>query len=103
MAYLEAKLSCVGRTPPTLGPNIYQRCKIDLPHWKNIAGLCFVIKMQFDIPGIELRQYRIDASFNRRMVRAVTGDKLLDYGLKGVGRKKCVRYKHQDCRTKAAE
>ena len=53
--------------------------KLDLPHWKNIAGLCFVIKMQFDIPGIELRHYRIDASFNGRMVRAVTGDKLLEY------------------------
>ena len=59
--------------------------------------------MQFDIPGIELRQYRIDAAFNGRMVRAVTGDKLLDYGLEGGGRKKCVRYKHQDCRTKAAD
>ena len=59
--------------------------------------------MQFDIPGIEFRQYRIDASFNGRMVRAVTGDKLLDYGLEGVGRKKCVRYKHQDCTTKAAD
>jgi len=82
---------------PPLGPNIYQPpflSKLALPHWKNIAGLCFVIKMQFDIPGIELRQYRIDASFDGRMVRAVTGDKLLDYGLEGGGRKKCVRYTH---------
>ena len=58
----------------------------ELPHWKDIAGLRFVIKVQFDIPGIELRQYRIDASFNGRMVRAVTGDKLLDYGLEGGSR-----------------
>jgi hypothetical protein len=41
--------------------------------------------MQFDIPGIELRQYRFDASFNGRMVRAVTGDELLDYRLEGRG------------------
>jgi hypothetical protein len=82
---------------PPLGPNIYQLpflSKLDLPHGKNIAGLCFVIKVQFDIPGIKLRRYCIDASFNRRMVRAITGDKLLDYGLQGRGRKKCVRYTH---------
>ena len=79
-----------------------QRCAT-LAHGKDIAGLCFDIKIQFDIPGIELRQYRIDAAFNRRMVSAVTGDKLLDHGLEGRGRKKCVRYKHQDCTTKAAK
>jgi hypothetical protein len=96
-ANFEAKLRCDGRTP---GPTWAQHLpapflsKLDQPHWKNIAGLCFVIKMQFDIPGIDLKQYRIDASFNGQMVRAVTGDKLLDYGLEGSGRKKCVRYKH---------
>src|SRR3977135_1215220 len=94
----------VPRPPPE--PNIFQPPflrKLDLPHRKNIARRCFVIKMQFEIPGLELRQYRIDASFNGRMVPAVTGDKLLDYGLEGSGRKKCVRYKHQDCRTTAAD
>jgi hypothetical protein len=38
--------------------------------------------VQFDIPRIELRQYGVDAAFNGRMIRAVTGDKLLDNGVK---------------------
>ena len=48
--------------------------------------------MQFNISSIKLRQYGLDAAFNGRMIRAVTGDKLLDNGLERRGRKKCVRY-----------
>jgi len=53
--------------------------------WKNIAGLRFVIKMQFDLAGNELRQNRLDPAFNGRLVRAVTRYKLLDNGLKRRG------------------
>jgi hypothetical protein len=50
--------------------------------WENIAGLRFVIKMQFDLAGNELRQDRFCAAFNGRLIRTVSGDELLDNGLK---------------------
>ena len=42
--------------------------------------------MQFGISDIELRQYDLDAVFNRRMFRAVVGDKFLDNGMECCGR-----------------
>jgi hypothetical protein len=54
-------------------------------HWENIAGVRIVIKMEFDLAGDELRQNRLDAAFNGGLIRAVTGDELLDDGLKRRG------------------
>ena len=67
--------------------------------WENIAGLRFVIEVQLDLAGNELRQNGFYPALYGRLIRAVTGDKLLDNGLKRLGRKKCVRNTHSDCRT----
>jgi hypothetical protein len=49
-------------------------------HRKDVAAFCFVIEMQFNAAGFQMAQHRLNALFDRRMVRAVASDEFLDDG-----------------------
>ena len=49
-------------------------------HRHNLAGLGLGIEMQLDPASVELTQDRLDSPLDRRMVRAVAGDELVDDG-----------------------
>ena len=52
--------------------------KWGFPDWQDIAGPGFAIEMQLELASFELSQHLYDATLDRRMVRAVASDKLLD-------------------------
>jgi hypothetical protein len=53
---------------------------------QDVASFGRVVEMQLDKPSNQLPQHRLNPPLNRRMVRAVTGDKLLDNGPQRRGR-----------------
>jgi hypothetical protein len=57
-----------------------------LVHRKDVAGLSFAVEMQLDSASVELKQHLLDPPLDRRMVRAVAGDKFLDDGSQCCGR-----------------
>lgn len=46
----------------------------------DLAGFGLVIEMQLDATSFKLPQHILNAPLDGRMVRAITGDKFLDYG-----------------------
>ncbi|KKM63873.1 hypothetical protein LCGC14_1507050, partial [marine sediment metagenome] len=57
-----------------------------LLHRHNVAGLGIAVTMQFHTASVELTNYHLDSSLNRRMVCAVAGDEFLDNGPQRRGR-----------------
>lgn len=55
-------------------------------HGQKVACPGFLIEMQLDSANIELMQHLCDTTLDRRVVRAVAGDKLLDNSPQGRGR-----------------
>ena len=53
---------------------------------QDIARPGFIIEMQLDAASIELPQHALDSLLDERMIRAVAGDELLDYGSQCYGR-----------------
>ena len=51
--------------------------------------------MQFDSAGLKLTQHDFDPPLDRRVVRAVAGDKFLDNGPKRCERQLCVGDAHE--------
>ncbi len=51
--------------------------------------------MKLDSACLELVHHALDPPLNRRMVRSVAGDKLLDDGLQCCGRQQRVGYVHR--------
>ena len=47
---------------------------------QDVAGFGGFIEMQLDATRVELTQHCLDAPLDRRMVRAVAGDKFVDHG-----------------------
>ena len=63
-------------------------------HRTDVAGLRFTVEMQLDSASVELKQHLLDPSLDRRMVRAVAGDKFLDDGSQRCGRQLSVGDAH---------
>jgi len=78
----------------TLRFRVTRRDTFALAHGQNVTGLGFLFEMQLGAAGLELTEHQLDATFDRRMVGAVAGDKFLDDGPQCGGRQSSMGDMH---------